>query len=304
MAESESLDPPRPAKRRVGVLGAGELGAFLVGALTAGDLSRTHEVAFVWNRSFERAAAVVARAGLAPSAACADPAAALAGAHGAVDLVVEVSHPDVSVAWAPRFLGAGVDVLCGSPTAFADDAAAAALRRAAAATRAGLYVAVGALWGAADLAKMADRGSLAALSVTMHKHPLSLKLAGALGAAVDAMLARGDAGPLVLYDGPVRGLCPLAPNNVNTMATAAVAAHSLGFDGVRGVLVADAALAAHVITVDARGRPGPDGAPGFSAVTERYNPAPPGAVTGAATFVAFVGSLAASRGRGAGVHVV
>ena len=39
--------------------------------------------------------------------------------------------------------------------------------------------------------------------------------------------------------GPVRELCPLAPNNVNTMACAAIAAHNLGFDGVVGCLVAD-----------------------------------------------------------------
>ena len=28
--------------------------------------------------------------------------------------------------------------------------------------------------------------------------------------------------PTVLYDGPIRGLCELAPNNVNTIATAAI----------------------------------------------------------------------------------
>ena len=42
-----------------------------------------------------------------------------------------------------------------------------------------------------------------------------------------------------LYHGPVRALCPLAPNNVNTMAAAAVAATGLGFDGTMGRLVAD-----------------------------------------------------------------
>ena len=28
--------------------------------------------------------------------------------------------------------------------------------------------------------------------------------------------------PTVLYDGPIRGLCELAPNNVNAIATAAI----------------------------------------------------------------------------------
>ena len=39
--------------------------------------------------------------------------------------------------------------------------------------------------------------------------------------------------------GPVRELCGLAPNNVNTMAAAALAAHTLGFDKTRGSIVAD-----------------------------------------------------------------
>ena len=40
-------------------------------------------------------------------------------------------------------------------------------------------------------------------------------------------------GAVVLYEGPVRDLCPMAPNNVNTMACAALAGHNLGFDGSR-----------------------------------------------------------------------
>ena len=44
---------------------------------------------------------------------------------------------------------------------------------------------------------------------------------------------------MLLNQGPVRQLCPMAPNNVNTMACAAIAAHNLGFDGVQGCIVAD-----------------------------------------------------------------
>jgi len=39
--------------------------------------------------------------------------------------------------------------------------------------------------------------------------------------------------------GAVRELCHLAPNNVNTMAAAALAAHNLGFDNVSGCLISD-----------------------------------------------------------------
>ena len=41
------------------------------------------------------------------------------------------------------------------------------------------------------------------------------------GAAAEA--EGSSAGEVLLYDGPVRGLCPLAPSNVNTMACAALA---------------------------------------------------------------------------------
>lgn len=81
---------------------------------------------------------------------------------------------------------------------------------------------------------MADRGQLAALTVTMKKHPGSLKVLGDLVEPCRRAAEAGKgAGEAVLYDGPVRALCSLAPNNVNTMAAAAVAGHTLGMDGVR-----------------------------------------------------------------------
>uniref|UniRef100_A0A493SUE4 Aspartate dehydrogenase domain-containing protein n=1 Tax=Anas platyrhynchos platyrhynchos TaxID=8840 RepID=A0A493SUE4_ANAPP len=76
-----------------------------------------------------------------------------------------------------------------------------------------------------------------ALKVTMTKAPQSFRLQGHLQERLVAAVAAG--GRQVLYEGPLRPLCPLAPNNVNTMAAAAVAAPSLGFDGVRACLVAD-----------------------------------------------------------------
>lgn len=45
----------------------------------------------------------------------------------------------------------------------------------------------------------------------------------------------------LIFIGTVRNLCPLAPNNVNTMAGAAIAAHNLGFDGTMAKLIADPA---------------------------------------------------------------
>lgn len=62
----------------------------------------------------------------------------------------------------------------------------------------------------------------------MTKHPSSLKLNGELKKRNDEVKDK----PVVLYEGPVRELCPLAPNNVNTMAVASMAAGNLGFDKV------------------------------------------------------------------------
>jgi aspartate dehydrogenase len=312
--------PAAPARRRrVGIVGCGSLGKYLIHAITTdATVAAALEIAFVWNRSAERVAEL-GEAAVPLAARCADLA---TFPDFRADVIVEVCHPDVTAQWGAAFLQ-HADFYCGSATALADPAVEAALRAAAGTPgvpgRHGMYIPSGALWGAADLCKMADRGSLGALEVCMKKHPASLKLEGALGQAVAAMLAARPpagttaagahpdcwpSGEVVLYDGPVRALCPLAPNNVNTMATAAIAAHTLGFDGVRARLVADASLEAHVITVEAVGKAGSSsGGRPFRAFTERYNPAPPGAITGSATYASFLSSLLAAGGRGSGVHL-
>lgn len=87
--------------------------------------------------------------------------------------------------------------------------------------------------------------------------------------------------------GDVRALCPMAPNNVNTMACAALAGHNLGFSQVRGILEADPSsvlllhhesnkcifhrLDAHIVEIRVFG-PGDEGAQ-FNVQTVRHNPA-------------------------------
>jgi aspartate dehydrogenase len=94
----------------------------------------------------------------------------------------------------------------------------------------GLYIPSGALWGARDIQKMAERGTLKGLVVTMRKAPHHLKLSGEVNEVMQKHLKDGLKGRAVLYEGCVRDLCSLAPNNVNTMAAAALAGHNLGFD--------------------------------------------------------------------------
>lgn len=277
-------------RRRVGIVGFGQLGQFL-----AAEVQRrpdTLELAFVWSRGR-------VLHGLPPHLVLDDLSQA---ASRRPDLVVEVAHPAL-VRSHGELLLRHADLLVGSPTALAEPETEARLR--AAAVHHALYVPCGALWGLHDIRALADRGQLAELTVTMTKHPSALRLADAeMRARCDQAAVGGGGGQAVtLYDGPVRALCPLAPNNVNTMAAAALAAHTLGFDGVRGRLVADPALADyHSLELDVVGPSEPDGR-AFRVRTLRMNPADRGAVTASATYGAFLGSmLEAAKGRGPGVH--
>lgn len=78
--------------------------------------------------------------------------------------------------------------------------------------------------------------SFQALFIRMSKHPSCFRLTG----DILTDWTEGE-GRRVLYKGSVAELCPLAPNNVNTMAAAAVAAGTLGFTGVQGEIVSDTA---------------------------------------------------------------
>jgi len=270
---------------RVAVVGYGHLGQYLVSSIAEHPAM---ELAWVWNRSQQPLQGKVDSSLVLEDLSECD--------RNSPDIIVEVAHPDITRKFGPKFL-AVADYMIGSPTALADRELQASLE--AAATKHGLYVPSGALWGAEDIRKMAERGSLASLTVTMRKHPDSFKLEGGLR----DLNAGVGAEAVELYHGPVRGLCPLAPNNVNTMAAAAVAASNLGFDGTMGRLVSDPSIPNwHVVEVDVGGPEGPGGNK-FRVHTERSNPAGAGAVTGSATYASFLSSLVRVGGKGPGLHI-
>lgn len=130
-------------------------------------------------------------------------------------------------------------------------------------------------------------------------HPESLKLTGSLKAKNDSITER-----TVLYQGAVRELCSLAPNNTNTMAAAAIAAHNLGFDQVTGCLISDPNLTDwHIVEIDVHGVPNADSGHAFHVHTARHNPAALRHVTGSATLASFLSSMLRASGKGPGIHL-
>jgi aspartate dehydrogenase len=291
-------------KLRVGILGFGALGQHMYEAISSDDaVSCRLEIAFVWNRSLD------ALESIPTELRCTSlDDVVLRNA----DIVVEVSHPSVSVKLAVDVMQAGGIFVVGSPTCFSDPEVEKSFRNAASIGdgkgNGALYVPVGALWGAADLQGMANRNSLESVTITMKKHPQMFAFADEKMLKKRTILLEkekvGEKYPEIVYEGPVRGLCPLAPNNVNTMACCAMAAHTLGFDGTIGRLVADANLTTHEIEIEALGKPNPVTGQQFRMHLTRSSPAPIGAKTSKATYGSFVESLLKCYGRGHGVHFV
>uniref|UniRef100_A0A0M3IQI0 Aspartate dehydrogenase domain-containing protein n=1 Tax=Ascaris lumbricoides TaxID=6252 RepID=A0A0M3IQI0_ASCLU len=200
-----------------------------------------------------------------------------------VDLVIEVAHPSIINSFGVLILK-HADLFIGSSTALADNVLYDALTHSATASNRRLFVPTGAFWGSRDIQKMANLGTLKGLTITMIKHPSSLRLEAPLKELNEK--ARISDSAVVLYDGPVRALCSLAPNSVNTMAGAAIAAHSLGFDLTRAKLISDPSLLRwHIVEIDVEG---PDG---FRTRTTRENPAKTGAVTDNSTYYSILASI-------------
>ncbi|XP_055328522.1 aspartate dehydrogenase domain-containing protein-like isoform X2 [Paramacrobiotus metropolitanus] len=277
-------------KRRIGLVGYGHVGQHLHNFILR---QSNLELVFIWNRTRD----VLVNAEI-PETLILDDLDNVGSRK--CDLIVEVAHPDITKKYGAEFLK-HADYMIGSPTALADEDLEYSLRELANEGKHGLYVPVGALWGAEDIRRMANAGILQALTITMTKHPSAFRLSGKLNELNEE--AASTSRPVTLYEGGIRALCRLAPNNVNTMAAAALAAHNLGFDKVQGKLVSDPKeLGWHIITIEVLGSPQPNGTQ-LSIRTERRNPADVGAVTGSATYASFANSLLAAYGRGAGFHV-
>jgi aspartate dehydrogenase len=166
-------------------------------------------------------------------------------AHG-FDAVLECAGHGAVRAQGEAVLRAGADLLVTSVGALADDALLARLRRAA--EMAGRRIILpSAGIGALDILSAAAVGGLDEVTITVRKDAASWR-----GTVAER---RHDfdrlAGPVVLYDGPVRHGAQLYPENVNIAA--AVAFAGIGVDRTRLVIVADPAIASHQVEIAARG---------------------------------------------------
>jgi len=287
-------------KISVGIIGYGSLGKYLSEKiLTDANFSDKYELAFVWNRSIEK---LEADSHLLPKQYW------LTGefktAFGEflttgkpIDIIVEVSHPIMIKNFGSMLLQ-HADLVIGSPTALAEQIVEDEIRFTANnnSGKNGVYVPVGAFWGAEDIVKMSELNTIARLSVSMTKPPHSFKLQPPLAEELAKYESSNCNEPFVIYEGSVRELCPLAPNNVNTMACAALAGSALGFDSTKAKLVADKRLEAHIVGIEVKD------ANGFVVKTERYNPCKENAVTGNATYGSFLSSIKRVGGKGNGFY--
>ena len=289
------------ALRTVGIVGYGSLGQFLAKAIMNDPVaSKELRLVFVWNRTKEKVQADI-DAGNLPAGVLLDDLQNFDKHHGgaAPDLIVEVAHSTITADYGASFLSKS-SYMVGSPTCFADRAIEESIRSQLKANleanvEHGAFIPAGALWGANDIQKMADRGTLQGLGVTMKFSAPALRLRGALKEKLDQIVADGQTEEVLLFDGPIRELAPMAPNNVNTIACAALAGHTVGFDKTRARLYAAAPdLHAHIVEIQVEG-PG-----GFKVDTVRVNPAKKGAVTGNATYNSFLSSMLAAAKRSGG----
>lgn len=153
------------------------------------------------------------------------------------DLIIEVSHPLVSLEYGEQFLKVA-DYLIGSPSVLANKSFEQKLLNCSNAHGHKIFVPLGALWGGHDIRRMSNTGNLTALKITMTFNPTSLKGLEEPLRTINYM-AKAGSEARVLFEGSARELCPLAPNNTNTVSTAAIAGQLLGFDGTMATLISD-----------------------------------------------------------------
>jgi len=284
-------------RKKTGILGYGNTGQFLVDKILNDPLiSEQFELLFVWNRSEEKL-----HTENLPSSyhLTGDLSAVLdESIFSEVDLIVEVCHPAIIHQYGKALLQKG-DLFIASVTAMANPQTEKVLNELIIKedSKNSIYLPSGAAWGIHDIQKMAQLNTIRDLRITMKFNADALKLNPPLNENLEAYVNDlANTEELVLYNGTVRTLAGLAPNNVNTMTCLALAANTIGLDKTQACLIAQKQSDAHIVSIEVTGKNG------FNVKTERYNPAKKGAVTGDETYHSFLASLLKASATEKGIH--
>lgn len=262
------------APARVGLAGFGFIGRYVLERMQAhpGDGLIP---AFVWNRRAEKLDEVPVDLRLDDLSRAADRA---------PDLIVEVSHPDVTRGHGAAFLAAA-DYMPLSVSCLVDAPLEADLLAAAEKSGRRLLVPHGALVGVDNLVE--GRENWAEVTITFEKHPNAIDFS-------ESGLAPETEARTVVFDGSAREIGRLFPRNVNTMVTCALA--TVGLDACRAVLISDPALEVGIADVLAIGQ---DGARLHSRKEQ-----PMSGVSGTEMLGALYGSILRAAGRRTGLQFV
>ena len=219
---------------RIGIVGLGFIGREVLSRIESSDGKL--ETAFVFNRSADRLSDL-------PQPLILED---LAGFRShSPDLVVEASHPCVTVQHGADFLSA-CDYMPLSTTALVDDVLRDALLETAANHGTKLFLPMGALVGGRALAMLTSGWD--EVRITFRKHPANMDFSETGKESADFTE------PTVIFEGPVRDVAAKFPRNVNTMVTCALLSN--GLDKCQAAMIVDPTLDHGVAEVEARGADG------------------------------------------------
>jgi aspartate dehydrogenase len=230
---------------RIALLGAGTIARLVLGHIRSGLLPGVE------------VSAIAARPGSARAAlAGQDYGVPVVEGHEALlalqpQAVLEAASHEAVREHLVALLDAGVSVIVLSAGALADDALRRSAERAAARSRALLYVPSGGI-GGLDALKAACVAGVQEVSIEVAKPPRAWKgipFVEKLGVDLDGLRA-----PCVLFDGTAREGVPHFPANVNIAAVLSMA--GIGFDRTRLKVVADPALKFNTHFIVIRGKTG------------------------------------------------
>ncbi|HEX2113240.1 MAG TPA: aspartate dehydrogenase [Alphaproteobacteria bacterium] len=219
---------------KVGLIGAGAIGRDVV-ALLRRNLEKSVEVPIVLARS--------ARPSQDPPVT--DDIEAFLDHQ--LDAVIEGAGHAALITHGERILDAGADLVVTSSGAFAADSALLERLAKAAQRNFRKVLLASAGIGAVDILAGAAEGGLDRVTITVRKDP-SAWYGTPAEQKVD--LARLNE-PSIVFNGSVREGAALYPKNVNISATVALA--GIGLDRTHLVIVADPAIASHIVEVEAEG---------------------------------------------------